>query len=178
MDQEKMQKLFVECGFPDFKWIRPENIVVARWVRMKCTFGCPDYGKNATCPPNLPAVDECRRFFDEYNMGAVFHFEKQVEKPEDRKPWSAQVNRELLRLERQVFLAGYQKAFMLPIDNCCLCDDCPAEREKCRNPRLARPAPEGMAVDVFSTARQCDFPIEVLTDYRQAMNRYAILLID
>jgi len=33
-------------------------------------------------------------------------------------------------------------------------------------------------VDVFATARQCGYPIEVLSDYAQAMNRYAFLLIE
>jgi predicted metal-binding protein len=178
MDQDQLERLFVERGFADFKWTKPEQIVVAQWVRMKCTFGCPDYGKNATCPPNVPSVGECRQFFNEYNTGVIFHIEKQVEKPEDRKPWSAQVNQDLLKVEREVFLAGHPKAFLLAMDNCRLCTDCPGEREKCKHPRMARPAPEGMAVDVFSTVRQCGFPIEVLKDYAQTMNRYAFLLIE
>jgi hypothetical protein len=35
-----------------------------------------------------------------------------------------------------------------------------------------------MAMDVFSTVRQCGYPIEVLSDYSQPMNRYAFLLIE
>jgi hypothetical protein len=35
-----------------------------------------------------------------------------------------------------------------------------------------------MGVDVFSTVRQCGFPIQVLSDYAQVMNRYAFLLIE
>jgi hypothetical protein len=35
-----------------------------------------------------------------------------------------------------------------------------------------------MAVDVFSTVRKIGYPIEVLADYRQAMNRYAFLMIE
>lgn len=35
--------------------------------------------------------------------------------------------------------------------------------------------PEALAVDVFSTVRQVGYPIEVLTDYSEAMNRYAFL---
>jgi predicted metal-binding protein len=51
-------------------------------------------------------------------------------------------------------------------------------REDCKNPRLMRPSPEGMAVDVFATVRQFGFPIQVLSDYTQAMNRYAFLLVE
>jgi len=34
-----------------------------------------------------------------------------------------------------------------------------------------------MAVDVFETVRKIGYPIEVLYDYSQEMNRYAFLLI-
>jgi hypothetical protein len=35
-----------------------------------------------------------------------------------------------------------------------------------------------MAMDVYSTVRPYGYPIEVLSDYSQAMNRYAFLLIE
>ena len=176
---KELEALFEQHGFTDYKWIKPqEDVVVAQWVRMKCTFGCPDYGRNASCPPSVPSVAECRDFFDEYTTGAVFHFEKAMEKPEDRHAWTREVNRALLEVEREVFLAGYEKAFLLFMDSCYLCSDCTGVRGECKNPQSARPTPEAMAVDVFSTVRQHGYPIEVLADYAQAMNRYAFLLIE
>jgi predicted metal-binding protein len=80
--------------------------------------------------------------------------------------------------EKAVFIAGYQKAFLLFMDSCGLCAECTGVREECKNPRSARPSPESMAVDVFSTVRQYDYAIEVLSDYSQTMNRYAFLLIE
>ena len=38
----------VEHGYTDYCWINPADIVVAQWVRMKCTFGCAEYGRNAS----------------------------------------------------------------------------------------------------------------------------------
>jgi hypothetical protein len=35
-----------------------------------------------------------------------------------------------------------------------------------------------MAVDVYSTVQKYDYPIQVLTDYSKAMNRYGFLLIE
>jgi predicted metal-binding protein len=128
---------------------------------------------------------------NEYSTAAVLRFEKAVAQPEDRHAWSNEVNQGLLELERAVFLSGYQKAFLLPMNNCHLCADCSAQRETCKVPRSARaqretckvprsarPAPEAMAIDVFSTVRRLGYPIQVLTDYDQAMNRYAFLLIE
>lgn len=177
-DRKELETLFGEHGFTDFKWIEPKDIIVAQWVRMKCTFGCSNYGKNATCPPNVPSVAECRAFFDEYATMAVFHFEKAFEKPEDRHAWTREINRALLKVERGVFLAGNEKAFLLFMDSCELCSDCPGARDECKHPKSARPTPESMAVNVYSTVRQAGYPIQVLADYSQAMNRYAFLLIE
>ena len=177
-DHGELEALFQKHGYDDFKWIDPKQIVVAQWVRTKCMFGCPNFGKNAACPPNNPLVSECRRFFDEYTTAVVFHFEKAVAKPEDRHPWSRKVNLGLSKLEREVFLLGYRKAFLLFMDSCPLCTECVGKREDCKNPKMMRPSPEGMAVDVYATVRQLGFPIQVLVDYSQAMNRYAFLLVE
>jgi predicted metal-binding protein len=176
--REELEALFEKHGYTDFKWIEPEDIIVSQWVRMKCTFGCGEYGQNASCPPNVPSVSECRRFFSDYGTAVIFHFEKTVDKPEDRHAWSKEVNQALLELEREVFLSGYQRAFLLFMDSCSMCSKCPGIRVECKKPRLARPAPEAMAVDVFATVRQYGYPIEVLKDYAEAMNRYAFLMIE
>lgn len=176
-DGQVLEAVFAKHGYTDFKWIDPKDIVVAQWVRMKCMFGCGEFGRNASCPPNVPSVPECRQFFEGYTRAAVFHFAKTVDAPEDRHEWTRGVNTGLAALERAVFLAGYEKAFLLAMDSCGLCEECAGVREECKVPRSARPTPEAMAVDVFSTVRRIGYPIEVLTDYRQAMNRYAFLMI-
>jgi len=173
-----LETLFFDHNFSDFKWIDPKEIVVAQWVRMKCMFGCSEYGQNASCPPNVPSVSECRQFFSEYNTVAVFHFAKAVDQPEDRHKWSKKVNQDLIALERAVFLAGYHKTFLLCMDSCSLCKKCTGVREKCIEPRSSRPSPEAMGVDVFATMQKIDYPIAVLSDYHDTMNRYAFLLIE
>jgi len=175
---EDLEELFKKHGFTDFKWIDPEKIVVSQWVRMKCIFGCGDYSKNASCPPNVPTVAECERFFREYNDAVIFHFEKRVDRPEDRHVWSKKVNSDLLKLEREVFISGYERVFLLFMDSCYLCSDCSGEREKCKDLKSSRPSVEAMGVDVYTTVREVGYPIHVLSDYSQTMNRYAFLMIE
>jgi predicted metal-binding protein len=177
-DIKKLEALFHEHKFTDFRWIDPKDIVVAQWVRMKCRFGCNEYGKNACCPPNTPSIEECERFFREYRTAAIFHFTKAVDKPEDRHAWTRGINEALLKLEQTVFLAGRVKAFMLFMDSCALCAKCVSSRAECKKPKLARPGLDAMGIDVFSTVLKAGYPIEVLSDYRQQMNRYALLLIE
>ena len=91
--------------------------------------------------------------------------------------WTHKISSALLELERKVFLSGYQKAFLLVMDSCCLCKHCVSERSDCKNPRQARPTPEGLGVDVFQTVQKIGYPIEVLSDYEKRMNRYAFLMV-
>lgn len=177
-NHKKLELLFNEHGYVDFKWIPTQDIVVAQWVRMKCMYGCSHYGKAATCPPNVPSVPECERLFSEYEEAVVFHFRKAFDKPEERHAWTKKINSGLLKLEREVFLSGYQKVFILFVDPCNLCEECHEKKAECNNPNSARPAPESMAVDVFTTVRKCGFHIEVLKDYAQSMDRYGLLLIE
>jgi predicted metal-binding protein len=176
-DRRRVAKILAARGLADYRWIDPEGIVVAEWVRMKCRFGCDGYGRGACCPPNVPSVAECRAFFAEYGLGAVLRFEKRTADPAARRQWSNEKIRELAALERDVFLAGYEKAFALVFATCHLCAECAPSRELCALPALARPTPEAFAVDVFSTVRRIGFPIEVTTALDDVQNRYAILLV-
>jgi predicted metal-binding protein len=176
--KKDLERLFVERGFTDFRWLDARDIVVAEWVRMKCLYGCPDYGKNAACPPNAPPVEACERFFREYRRAVVFHFAKTVDKPEDRHAWSRKINLELLKIEHEVFKSGFVKAFLLPMDSCNYCLDCAGTRTACKDLKRARPSPDALAMDVFTTVRKIGYPVRVLADYGQEMNRYAFLLLD
>jgi hypothetical protein len=87
-ERKRLDRLFQDKGYADYKWIDPHKIIVSQWVRMKCMFGCGEYGNNACCPPNVPSVSECERFFHEYQDAVIFRFEKAVAKPENRHKWS------------------------------------------------------------------------------------------
>lgn len=174
---KQIEEIMKSHGYTDYKWTKPQKIVVSQWVRMKCKFGCREYGRGGACPPTTPSVAECREFFNEYSDAVILHFEGLMDKPEDRHAWSAKINAKLVKLERAVFLAGFERAFQLFMDSCCFCTDCSGSRETCEQPRMARPAPEAMAVDVYTTVRQAGFEINVRSDYNQKMDRFAFLMV-
>jgi predicted metal-binding protein len=159
-----VETMFQDHGFTDYKWIDSQQIVVSQWVRMKCMFGCPNYGRKAACPPQTPSVPECERFFKEYRDSVVFHLWMQFEEPEDRFAWYKTMTLKLIELERMVFLAGYERAFFLLFGGCPLCRECEIERSLCKQPERARPAPEAMAVDVYTTVKNIGYPITVRTE--------------
>lgn len=177
MNKEKIENYIHNFGFSDFKWIDPQEISVAQWVRVKCEFGCSDYGLGA-CPPNTPTVDECRNFFKDYNQGLVIRLTKLADKDNYPSDWSGEMTNKLLELERKIFLAGFQKAFLLNQTCCCLCKDCSGDRVNCRDKRKSRPSPEAFAVDVYKTVRNIGMEINVVNENPSEMNRIAILLIE
>jgi predicted metal-binding protein len=178
IDREKLAQLIREHGYDDIKWLSGEDVVVCQWPRFKCMYGCATYGHDASCPPNNPPISECREFIREYRHIAVIHLKVAVDDPEDRKAWSRKTNLHLLKLERAAFFAGCYKAFLLFMDECRICADCAEHRNECKNMELSRPSPEGLGVDVFATVRKLGYPLEVLTNYQQEMNRYSFLLVD
>jgi len=178
VDRTALESIFDKYECTNFKWIDPQEIVTAQWVRIKCTFGCGNYGKRACCPPNVPSVSECQQFLNEYTSAVIFHFPKTFDRPDDRHEWGRGVNEKLMGIEREAFLLGHQKTFLLLMSTCSVCEECTGIREDCRYPKSARPTPEAVAIDVYSTVKKYGFPIKVLSDYTQTMNKYAFLLIE
>lgn len=178
VERVALEALFLKQDLTDFKWIKAEQIKVAQWVRFKCLFGCPVYGKKGTCPPNTPSIEECRAFFSEYSDAAIIHFQKTLAEGEDYRAWGRGLNKRLLELEREVFLSGYHKAFLVSFEACGQCGECQANRLECVDKKAARPGADALGVDVYATARSVGYPIQVLKSRDETMNRYAFLMVD
>jgi predicted metal-binding protein len=148
-------------------------VFTATWVRLRCQFGCSEYGQCLTCPPHAPAPETTRRMLDEYQVGLLLHGDD----------WKA-LRQMSQTLERQVFLAGYYKAFAFLCGPCWRCKTCVVLRPKggkvaaCRHPELARPAMEAAGIDVFATARAAGLPIEVVQSSEDSANYYTLILVE
>lgn len=178
MMKNKIEEIIRHNDIMDFKWIQPNSIIFGEWVRMKCMYGCGNYGKRANCPPNVPPVSQCKEFINEYNQIVIMHFENKFEKPEERLPWTIEINKNIVNAEREIFLAGFYKAFALLTDSCRICKECSDNRDKCNNKKYSRPAPDAFGIDVYKTARSNGFSINVLKELNAKMDRFAFLLIE
>ncbi len=177
VDRQRIEAMAAKRGLSDFRWIDPKAIVTAQWVRVKCEFGCPDYGLGA-CPPNTPSVADCGRFFREYETALLFRLGVEANKEAYPAAWSKEMTAKLLEVERETFLSGHQKTFLLNQTCCAACADCPGTRVECVDKAAARPSPEAFAVDVYSTVRNAGFDVHVIADNPSVINRFAILLIE
>jgi predicted metal-binding protein len=177
INKEKIESILQNQDFVDYKWINPRDIVVAQWVRVKCMFGCSDYGLG-TCPPNTPSVAECEKFFSEYKSGLIIRLKKFADKNFYPSDWSREMTSKLLQIEKEIFLSGFHKAFLLNQTCCSLCNDCSGNRKDCRDKKNSRPSPESFAVDVYQTVKNVELEINVVAENPAEINRIAILLIE
>jgi predicted metal-binding protein len=131
-----------------------------------------------TCPPNTPSVNDCKSFFKEYKSGLIIKLNKFADKDNYPSEWSKNMTNKLLETEREIFLQGYQKAFLLNQTCCGLCKDCSGNRIDCKDKKNSRPSPEAFAVDVYQTVRNAGMEINVISKNPSLINRYAFILID
>ena len=146
--------------------IDPRRVPTAEWVRLKCQFGCGGYGQCLMCPPYAPEPEQTRRLLDAYSTGFLIHWGHESGGREA-----------LAEIERQAFLKGYYKAFAMASGPCDLCNECDLEGD-CNHPSQARPSMEACGIDVFQTARDAGFPIEVVTGPKDTPNFYSLLLVE
>jgi predicted metal-binding protein len=164
-DLERILARAIELGADEAKVIDARTVVTAAWVRLKCQYGCGGYNVKRTCPPHTPTPEETQKVIDCYRRGVLVHCTGKV------RPTAV-----VVPLEREVFLAGFYKAFGFGEGPCRLCDKCAEER--CAHPREARPSMEACGIDVYATARANGWPINPVQQRGDAYNLYGLVLVD
>jgi predicted metal-binding protein len=155
--------------------IPAEKIVVADWVRLKCQYGCGSYGEHLTCPPYSPTPETTRCLLSAYKQALLLRKEGKGEPAEEgiRRI----LNEAVVTLEREIFLAGYQRAWALSSGPCLLCQTCDPTKP-CILPEQARPSMEACGIDVFSTVRNAGWEIEVVKSLDSTFRLFALVLIE
>ena len=164
-DLKRFAELAVRMGAVDAKVIDPKSIVVRDWVRLKCQYGCGNYGKSLTCPPYSPTPEQTRKTLKGYSRAILMRVRDETIATHDM----------IAKLERHVFLSGYHSAFGLVAGPCERCEEC--NLQHCVYPRLARPSLESSGIDVYATARKNGFYIEVVKTRRQKPTYFGLLLV-
>jgi len=161
----------LELGIGGAKVISPRSVVTAEWVMMKCQFGCHRYGKSHSCPPRTPTPVLTRRVIDSYEKAILLH--RRLSGGERSKGF----NEAVVRLESEIFFDGYYKVWSMGQGPCQLCKECDLN-EPCRHGNQARPSMEACGIDVFTTARENGFPIEVVRTRDEDWNIYGLVLVE
>lgn len=159
-------KKSMELGCEKAFVIHTNTIVVARWVQLKCKYGCDEYGKKLTCPPHAPTYEEMKKILGEYNKALLLH---------GHLSW--QMRYITAEIEKHAFSLGFYKAFGLGAGPCKLCENCETAAA-CVRTAEARPSMEACGIDVYQTARNHNLKIETLKNKLDEVNIYGLVLLE
>jgi hypothetical protein len=99
---DDMASCALEMGAKKSKVIDTDSIVVEKWVKWKCVYGCPMYSKDGYHPPETPDIDEVKEVMGEYSRAILLCGE------------DGQLLTEIAcRLEGEAYQNGFYKAFAL-----------------------------------------------------------------
>jgi len=146
--------------------IYTHQISIARWVQLKCKYGCNEYNKKLTCPPHSPSYDEMKEILKEYTHALLLH---------GHMSW--QMRYMITKIEEKAFSMGFYKAFGLGAGPCQLCEHCDTV-STCIRTEDARPSMEACGIDVFQTVRNLNLKIETLTSKADEVNIYGLILLE
>lgn len=172
---EEYCKIAIERGIDGAKVVKPATVTTAEWVRLKCQFGCPGFGRSHCCPPHTPTPETTRKVIDSYHKVILLH--RHIPDGRKRREETKQFNKMIVRLEVDIFLDGYYKALSMTAGPCRLCKECELN-SPCKHGMEARPSMEACGVDVFATARGNGFPIQVVRTPEEQQNIFGLILVD
>jgi len=144
-------------GFIEVHLLKACDVITARWVGLKCRYGCANYDTSWCCPPAAPDFESMRDLLSEYesalllisqNTNEHFYRNSSEKRRIQIKHWKS-----VVAMERKLFLMGYYKAFGLPAAACALCKEC-AYPQRCKFPNEKRPSLEACSIDVFQTLKR------------------------
>jgi predicted metal-binding protein len=162
----------LKAGVDDAMVVQTSKVHTAPWVRMKCQFGCRQYGQSHCCPPRTPTSDEMRRILDSYTHAILLHWNwKEGVKPID------EFNNAVVDTELALFLDGYYKAWSVGSGPCRLCEKCNISGQ-CVHGTKARPSMEACGIDVFRTVREHGLPVRVLKERSEERHGYGLVLVE
>jgi predicted metal-binding protein len=174
-------EIAVEAGATAAKIIPSQMVVIDERVRLKCEVPrCSGYGQYLTCPPHVMSVVDFSRTLSLYEWCLLVQVEateiNSTDKSTGRIDSSVlKKNKELHRpyrlkllevvesVEAAAFKKGMRFSTGLVGGSCVLCERCVEDKLSgaCRYPFRARPAMEGVGIDVFRTAQNAGLPIHM-----------------
>jgi predicted metal-binding protein len=170
----KYVKKALQYGAEEAKIIDTKNIVTGNWVRLKCQYGCDGFGKRLTCPPFSPTPEYTKKMVSEYKKALILSYHS---KPGQERAQRRKMHKAVAKLEREIFLDGYYKAFGMVAGPCRLCIPCDVNKT-CKFTEIARPAMEACGIDVYQTARNSGIKLEVAKSTKDISKYCCLILIE
>lgn len=147
MKKEKLEALFEELGYDEYKGLVPENIVITKDVFYQCERNtCGSFGKNHGCPPKAGTEEERMQRVMAYKNGYMLSMIVPIKTRKDMIASMEKVSQSTKALRKA--LQG-EKVLVLGAGACTVCKTCTAiEGLPCRFPDRIEYSMEGSGIDV------------------------------
>lgn len=163
------------------KIISARMVVVDERVRLKCEVPrCAKFNQYLTCPPYVMDVAAFSRVLSHYEWCLLVQVEAENLDSTDKcsgriagsvlrenlrhhHPYQLKLLNIIERMEAAAFKKGMRFAAGFTGGECVLCERCVDNKmaDPCRHPFQARPAMEGVGIDVVRTAENAGLPIHL-----------------
>jgi predicted metal-binding protein len=173
----------LERGAKAAKVIPTSMVIIDERVSLKCEIPrCYGFNRYLTCPPNAMSVERFSRILSLYKWCMLVQVEADLDssdKGEGRidssiledyrrlhRPYKLKLLSIVEAVEAAAFKTGLRFATGLTGGGCALCEQCVENRisDPCRFPFRARPAMEGVGIDVFQTTQNAGLPIHLSSE--------------
>lgn len=175
----KLLEIASKAGAKAAKVISTEMVVVDERVRLKCEVPrCAKFGQYLTCPPYVMDVTTFSRILSRYDWCLLVQVEAEDVDSTDKcsgriagsvlkenlrrhLPYQLKLLNIVEMVEAAAFKNGMRFAAGFTGGECVLCERCVDNKtsDPCRHPFRARPAMEGVGIDVIQTAQNAGLPI-------------------
>jgi predicted metal-binding protein len=184
-DQEERFSELVEIALKEgakaAKVISTRMVAVDERVRLKCEVPrCAKFNQYLTCPPHVMDVATFARVLSHYAWCLLVQVEAEDVDSTDKSsgrisgsilkdnlrrhyPYQLKLLNVIERVEAAAFKNGMRFAAGFTGGECILCERCVDNKttDPCRHPFRARPAMEGVGIDVIQTARNAGLSIHL-----------------
>ena len=173
--KKEIEDLTNVYGSFKFEYIDTSTIVVEPWTRLKCQFGCPNYGKTLVCPPYTPKSEEFIGMLNSYKTAILFEISlASIEND------IGMITKIAVDIENLCAHFGYYKAFGMGAGTCLVCESKGEEcnLDECKYPTEARPSGEACGVDIHKTIENNGYDVSGIDEANNSYFCYGIILLE
>lgn len=181
-DMKSLEDIALKAGASAACPVDVDKIKRGTWPRMKCQYGCAQYGSNLCCPPYTPDIGSMNRFLNEYRAGILVQYTRPMDLKHigDWQEFDRSLNNDLLmvllKVEKAAMMKNYYKAFALKAGRCGLCRVC--NLKKCIHPESARPSMEACGINVFALTEEYGFSARMFKGPVKQVSVYGLVLVE
>ena len=158
------------------------NLPISIRPLYQCKFGCSEYGKYPSCPPNTGAFDDIKRFVKTYKWFIVVTTESTFRYNSDFylqefNSYKRVFQEKLINIQKVLYSMGFFHAFPLFPGSCKLCATC-GMPERCFRPQDVRPAVSAMGIELMDYLQMRRHILDKLNIPLHTNRLFSIILLE